>query len=402
MAGDQQSQTTPATASPKWSPPMAKARVVRPPRVVLDLEKLRHINCGLGRFCKYLSAEILAAAGRSIEPVFFMPPTTVQHGTNGGVEHIDVSPWRKESFASLYRPLVQPFLRGQPGERYDLWHITNQMSKYLPLDDRVPVVLTIHDLNFVHDDEHKNRPHAVARKQRQIQRKVDRSVAIVTDSSYVARDVAAHLRVGQRPIHVVPLGLAQPVPASPSRPTFMTQGEFLLSVGNALPHKNIHVLFDLIERMPGKRLVIAGKKSTPYGAILQDTVVKRGLRERVVLTGEVSDGDRQWLYENCEAFLFPSLAEGFGFPVLEAMQCGKPVFMSRSTSLPEIGGELGFYWDSYAADHMMSVFTAGMQRVAGDHNFAAKLRAHTDSFSWARTAQAYLRVYDSVLRSGAA
>jgi len=108
-------------------------------------------------------------------------------------------------------------------------------------------------------------------------------------------------------------------------------------VGNMLAHKNFHVLIGLMERLPGRRLVIAGKKATPYGAAIDREIARRGLGDRVKMRGEVSDGDRQWLYEHCEAFLFPSLAEEFGFPVLEAMQCGKPVFLSRAT-LPESTG----------------------------------------------------------------
>jgi glycosyltransferase involved in cell wall biosynthesis len=117
------------------------------------------------------------------------------------------------------------------------------------------------------------------------------------------------------------------------------------------------------------------------------------------MTGQVSDGDRQWLYEQCEAFVFPSLTEGFGFPVLEAMQCGKPVFMSRRTSLPEVGGSLGFYWDSFGAEHMAAVFRAGMAAVAGMPGLA---RAHAAEFSWENAARGYLGVYRSVLDRAAA
>ncbi|MEI6037043.1 MAG: glycosyltransferase family 1 protein [Planctomycetota bacterium] len=369
------------------------------PRVVLDLEKLRHINCGLGQFCKHLANGILNAASLSIKPVFFMPPETVRYFKDGSVEQIDVSPWRKEMFTQLIRPLIKPFQREQ---RYDLWHVTNQMSKYLPVDPRVPVVLTIHDLNFLHDTSHKTRRRVAARKQADIQKKIDRAAAIVTDSTYVAEDIKEHMRVGRCPIYTVPLGLAVRPTASRLRPAVVPQRPFWLTVGNALAHKNFHVLFDLIDRMPNECLVVAGKKATPYGAFMESQILKKGLADRVILSGEVSDGDRQWLYENCKGLLFPSLTEGFGLPVLEAMQCGKPVFMSRCTSLPEIGGDLGFYWDSYDPAHMRDVLENGIKRIGRDSGFAAKLQAHADSFSWAKTTQGYLRVYETVLSKAAA
>jgi glycosyltransferase involved in cell wall biosynthesis len=365
---------------------------------VLDLEKLRHANCGLGRFCRHLAEGLLSLGERSFDPVFFlpqrMPQETVRHFRAEGVEQIEVSPWRKETFASLYRPLLAPFQRRH---RYDLWHVTNQTSKYLPLDPKVPVVLTIHDLNFLHDDRHKDRPRAVARKLADVQRKVDRATAIVTDSRYVADDVAAHLRLDGKPVHVVAPGLPAPPAASVVAPAWAPSGTFLLSIGNCLPHKNFHALFGLVEAVPDATLVIAGKRQTPYGEQLAREVAARNLGDRVLLVGQVSDGDRQWLYEHCEAFVFPSLTEGFGFPVLEAMQCGKPVFMSRRTSLPELGGTLGFYWDSFTAEHMAAVFRGGMAAVAALPDFAAAARARAAEFSWEHAARGYLRVYRSIL-----
>jgi glycosyltransferase involved in cell wall biosynthesis len=365
--------------------------------VVLDLEKLRHINCGLGRFCRHLAEGVLAMSRQVIDPVLFVPSDKVGTLTDDGLEHIEVSPWRKEIFASLYRPLLGPLL----GRRYDLWHVTHQTSKYLPLDPDVPVVLTIHDLNFLHDDRHRDRPHAVARKRADAQRKVDRACAIVTDSHYVAGDVAAHLRLDGKPVHVVPPGVSAPGRAAAERPAFLPPGPFLFSIGNFLPHKNFHALLDPLLLLPGLTLVIAGKHATPYGDQVRREIAARGLADRVVMPGQVCDGDRQWLYERCDAFVFPSLTEGFGFPVLEALQCGRPVVVSRRTSLPEVAGDCGFYFDSFAPGHMAESVKAALAAAARP-GFAARMREHAAAFSWDNTARGYLRVYDDVLRRTAA
>jgi glycosyltransferase involved in cell wall biosynthesis len=111
----------------------------------------------------------------------------------------------------------------------------------------------------------------------------------------------------------------------------------------------------------------------------------------------VSDGERQWLYEHCEAFLFPSLSEGFGFPVLEAMQAGRPVFMARATSLPEIAGDAGFYFDSFAPDAMAAVFTAGLEAWAADPAGPERVRRHAAGYSWATTAARYADLYDALV-----
>ncbi|MFM7290241.1 MAG: glycosyltransferase family 4 protein [Planctomycetia bacterium] len=368
------------------------------PRVVIDLEKLRHINCGLGRYSLHLGREIRAVAAGRFQPVFLLPRGADRYFPDGGFESITVSPWNKETMRRLYRPLLAPLVSAfLPARRVDLWHVTSQMSKYLPLDDRVPVVLTIHDLNFLHESPVDGRSDEIARKLADIQRKVDRATAVVADSAYVADDVARHVDLGGRPMHVVPLAVSTPPEAATQRPAFVPPGPFLFTVGNCLPHKNFHALFGLLDHLPERRLVIAGKKTTPYGEHLDREVARRGLAGRVILPGEVTDGDRQWLYEHCEAFLFPSLTEGFGFPVLEAMQCGKPVFVSRRTSLPEIAGDVGFYMNGYEPGELAAVYRDGMARYQADPAFPQRLRDHAARFSWAATARGYAEVYAGIL-----
>ncbi len=366
----------------------------RLPRIVIDLEKLRHINCGLGRFSLHLGQELLRLAPGRFEPVFLLSPGAERHFPGGGFDISRVTPWRKERLLRLVRPIVAPFL-GRPRE--DLWHVTNQLSKYRPLNPRVPVLLTIHDLAFLHETPDSSRERRARRKLASIQRKINRCVAIVTDTRYVADDVRANLEVGDRPIHVVPLGLSRPPTAAAERPACVPPGPFMLTVGNCLPHKNVHVLFDLVERLPGRRLVIAGKKSTPYGEFLEREVARRGLERSVTLTGEVSDADRQWLYERCEAFVFPSLSEGFGFPVLEALDAGRPVFISRTTCLPEIAGPHAFAFESFEPDVMAQTYEAGLAAWQADPSAVDRGRRHAASFAWTETALGYVRVYESLL-----
>ena len=173
-------------------------------------------------------------------------------------------------------------------------------------------------------------------------------------------------------------------------------------MGNFLPHKNFRALVALAKHLPELRIVIAGKKDTPYGAVVAEDVARHGLGDRVLLPGMVSDADRQWLYEQCAVFLFPSLTEGFGFPVLEAMQCGKPVVMSRRTSLPEIAGAEGFFFDSYEPEAMATVVETARQSFHSDPQAADRCRHHANSFSWRAAAEGYAQVYDQTLQEVAA
>lgn len=386
---------------------MSPTDVVRP-RVVLDLERLRHINCGLGRFCLNLTRALLepgerSAASCAIDPVLFLPQRAGRYleplVSALRPRRLAVPEIRKEAFVRWMRPLARPFLGRS---RFDLWHVTHQLSKYLPVDPRVPVLLTIHDLNFLHDANHRDDPARIARKLAAIQKKIDRAAAITTVSQFTADDVRAHLDVGGKPIHVIPNGMTQPPEASRVRPGFLSEGPFLLSIGNCLGHKNFHTLLGMLEQLPQQRLVIAGKKSTPYGHHIEEEIRRRGLGERVLMPGEVSDNDRQWLYEHCEAFLFPSLAEGFGFPVLEAMQAGKPVFCSRRTSLPEVVGEAGFFFESFEPQLMADIYHRGMETVRQTDGFAERQVEHAARYSWDASAAGYRQVYEAITRASGA
>ncbi len=115
------------------------------------------------------------------------------------------------------------------------------------------------------------------------------------------------------------------------------------------------------------------------------------------MPGQINDEVRQWLYRNCQAFLFPSLAEGFGLPVIEAMMQGRPVFLSDKTSLPEVGGPWGFYWSDFDPDAMAAVFRQGMETVRQDRQFSRKLKRYAARFSWQSAAQKYVDIYRAVL-----
>ena len=96
--------------------------------------------------------------------------------------------------------------------------------------------------------------------------------------------------------------------------------------------------------------------------------------------------------------MFPSIAEGFGIPPLEAMHFGKPVFLSRFTSLPEIGGDAAYYFDDFDPEHMRSVLQSGLEDYVRNNRFAA-IQAQAAKFDWNKTAHEYLSVYRSLVNS---
>lgn len=358
------------------------------PDVAVDLEKLRHINCGLGRFCLHLGRSLLECDDRRFSPTFLLHRGGHRHFPGGAFAQMTAARWRRESVNRFIRPLAPFLLRPR---RYALWHSTNQMSRYLPLDPRVPVLLTVHDLNFLHDPR-KRSARRLAAKLADVQRRVTRAVAVVTDSTFVADELRSHVDLGARPIHVVPLGLPD-ASGEQRQPDWLPAGPFVLSVGNCLPHKNFHSLLALLEWLPGMRLVIAGKSTTDYGRFVQAEAARMGLGSRVSMPGEVPDAEREWLYRHCDAFLFPSLAEGFGFPALEAMAAGRPVFVSRHASLPELVGEHAAFLDGPSPREVAALVLEGIARFDRDPRRADRARVHATSFTWSETARQYADLY---------
>jgi len=182
-------------------------------------------------------------------------------------------------------------------------------------------------------------------------------------------------------------------------------GEYLLSLCTLEPRKNLVHLLRCFHRLlrqekPSLRLVLVGPtgwKSDPVFALLQE---HPDLRARVTLAGFVADADLAALYSGARGFVYPSLYEGFGLPLLEAMQCGTPVIASDSTSMPEVVGDAGLLVPPTDADAL----SEALLRLATDDELAAELRrrsrSRAASFSWERTAAATVGAYEKMLGVG--
>jgi glycosyltransferase involved in cell wall biosynthesis len=173
---------------------------------------------------------------------------------------------------------------------------------------------------------------------------------------------------------------------------------FLFTMGYVNPKKNFHTLVPLLKNS-NFELVIAGRLDDPdYISNMKKQAEAMGLNDRLKILGPVSEEDKAWYLHNCEAFLLPSLAEGFGAPVVEAMAFGKPVFLSNRTSLPEIGGDVAFYFQTFEADHMQQVLKTGLTEYK-KNGLAYRIISRGKEFSWEEKAKEYLRVYKSLLIS---
>jgi glycosyltransferase involved in cell wall biosynthesis len=184
---------------------------------------------------------------------------------------------------------------------------------------------------------------------------------------------------------------------APARLSGIKPGDFWLSVGTIEPRKNQERLFEALARLPGNRpLVMAGGR----GWLMEDVsrrIMDLGLGGRVKLTGYLTDEELAWLYRRCLGFVYPSLFEGFGLPVLEAMSLGAAVITSKVSSLPEVAGDAALLVDPRQAGDIASA----MARLEGDENLRARLKAQglarARLYSWENAAKAARLAYAAAL-----
>lgn len=345
--------------------------------VLVCLDRLKNINCGLGQVALNYGRELLSMETGSLRFDFLLPEKGFPE-----FEH-------KARYIKL-----NLFRRIHPGymKAYDLCHVTHQTPSY-SFGKARKNILTIHDLNFLFTKSHSKN----IKYLRSLQKNIDKSDAIVFISESTKQIVLENLKIPENKIQRVIYNGVQAPKGYKQKPNWLPDKKFVFSIGQFLKKKNFLVLLPFIKLLPDDYiLVIAGENDTNYGNEIAQAVKKLKLQKRVILPGGVSEADRNFLYNSCEAFLFPSIAEGFGLPVIEAMLCGKPVFCSDRTSLKEIGGEFAFFWKNFEPEEMLKVFNLGIDTFKYD-GFVEKQKEYANTYTYKRNVSEYLQLYEDLL-----
>jgi glycosyltransferase involved in cell wall biosynthesis len=351
-------------------------------KIVFDAERLRNLNSGLGQFCKALGSALLDIRPPDHELKFIVPAGL--EGTFPGAPVMRTKWW----------------MRIQTPSYADVWHAPHQDIWIRPAAG-ARLVLSIMDLNFLERAEYSDAKKA--RRLAAVQRRVDEAEAITTISEFTTSVVRKHLQVPDIPLRAIHLGnpLEGVVPARGEREPLrsLSPQRYFLFVGVIHPKKNVKTLVPVMRAFPEMSLVLAGPSDHAYAAEVKAAILEQGLANRVFVPGPVADPEKRWLYENARALLFPSISEGFGLPVVEAMSVGTPAFLSRLTSLPEIGGDAAYYFDSFEPESMIATIQRGLADYDAHPQRPDELRAHASRYSWTRAATEYWSLYDEVLRS---
>lgn len=226
-----------------------------------------------------------------------------------------------------------------------------------------------------------------------------KSASLITPSEFVKKDVAAYCRVPLEKITVT-LEAADTIQDVAEPVSVLEEKQFIMYTGRPTPHKNLERLISafllLQQTHPDIVLVLAGKKDANYTrheARVQDAGI-----QNIIFTGFVSEGQLRWLYENCAAYVFPSLSEGFGLPGLEAMTHGAPVVSSNATCLPEVYGDAAEYFDPLDIEDIASTIAGVIDDETKRSSLIKKGSARAAQYSWRRMAEQTLAVYEKTLK----
>lgn len=349
--------------------------------VFLDCDLMRFPNSGLYYYCLNLGEEVnkLLAHDKNMSLTPYVPA-----GEKSAFHDpvIIEKKWHK---------YWKPFLK-----KNSVWHTPFQSGRMVLKGTHrgIKKLLTIHDLNTLHEGKS---PEEQQKSLRHTQYLIDQHDAIVCISEFTKKDVLTHCEVGNKPVHVIHNGIHHVNNPGNVLPPKAFSRPFLFGMGYVNRKKNYHTLLPLLIKNQDIELVIAGRLDEPdYVSSIKETAEKLNISDRLHLTGPVSDDHKAWYLSNCEAFVHPSLAEGFGAPVVEAMLFGKPLFLSNLTSLPEIGGDAAFYFPNFDGEIMNRVFNDGIKQFRSENMQNIVIRRGKE-FNWQRSAQQYLQVYKSLL-----
>lgn len=298
---------------------------------------------------------------------------------------------------------LRHFTRRLVEDRVDLYH---GPANFLPLRKVCPYVLTLHDMVYFHNPQRTTRFRAKYWQWmiRSTARHADR---LITVSEFSKTQVLKYLPIDPDRIRVIHNGVDEryfePSPAelrAEMRSALGLDSPYILYIGRLDPDKNVTRIVEAFARLcqdglKDCRLVVAGAREYRESEILR-AVERHRLGDRVVFTGYVKEEHLLPLYQEASVFCYPSLNEGFGLPVLEAMACSVPVVTSNLSSLPEVAGDCGILVDPFSVDAIARGIEEALGTERGrDLGRAGRHRART--FTWHACARRHLAVYREVL-----
>ncbi len=365
-------------------------------RIGIDATALPGQLFGAGNYIVNLVQALSRVDTRNDYVVFAKSPHAEHFASLNRVDLVRVSlPFRVQRI--IWEQTLLPLLAHK--SRLDVLHTPHYT---ISLAASCASVVTFHDMTFfLYPNVHQAYKRLFFRTLMPIAAR--RATALIAISESTCQDMTRVLAVPPAKISVIPYGIApdfRPVPASMSadaRRRFGLPNPCIVYVGNLEPRKNLVALLQafarLVERGLPHSLVLVGSRGWHDDDIFSTSRSLR-LADRVLFLGYVPQAELPAIYGAADAFIYPSLYEGFGLPLLEAMACGVPVVTSNVSSMPEVVADAGILVDPHSVDALAD----GLQRVVTDRSLHDELSRkgleRAKLFTWDRTARETLAVYE--------
>ena len=366
-------------------------------RIGILMEGAHKLNTGIGEFQNSIAVRLAQRAPMlkqkyGIRLCFIM--TKGHEGSYGpDVDYCTISHRLRDA---VNFPLLRPLLKRRL-PHFDLLHWTDQFFKFrTPLAPLQPI--TVHDVNFMHNEI--GTLHRM-KKMRVTRRRLAQATHLAFISQFTSLDVQNNFELGV-PSRVIYNGVTN-LNTRPQEEFDKVIAEmhlpehYLLHISRWSRKKNVHLLIKMMKHLPNRHLVIAGSAGEDFTRYLHHLTESLHLTN-VHFVGRVSTGQKAALMSRCDALLFPSRSEGFGLPVVEAMCFGKPSFITRLTSLPEVGGNDAYYFGSFVPEEMAVTVEEGLADLAkAPEEWAERLKAHAATFCWDKAVDEYIDYYLDIL-----
>ena len=375
------------------------------PTIALDYTPAFEQGAGIGRYVRELTTALaqhdhltdyrLFVAGAALADLPTLP------GSNFRWRPTRLNArWLARIWHRLHIPLPVNTFTGP----IDLYHATDFVLP--PTTRRTRALVQVHDLSFVRVPE-AAAPNLKAYLDQVVPASIHRADHVLADSAATKHDLIELYRVPSEKVTVIYGGVNQHFRLANEAEQLQVRRKyqldsfpFIFSVGTVQPRKNYGRIIQALARLRASghdlHLVIAGGRGWLEDPIYQ-TVATTGMQPYVHFIGFAADGDLPALYSAATCCAFPSLYEGFGFPVLEAMACQTPVVTSNISSLPEVADDAALSVDPYNVDAL----TDALEQLVSDSALRATVIARgleqIKAFTWSAAAQNLLQVYNSVL-----
>ena len=357
-------------------------------KITIDVSQMAYSGTGVGRYTFELVKALLSLpsphqfilwAGVRKQRFYFESLQKTEPWSRATWVYSHVSP-KLAGMLFNYSPLHLEYLSGET----DLIHLSDWTAPVT----RVPTVTTVHDLAFVKYPETVD-PLIRHTQSIRLSRIISHGNHIIADSVSTKNDLVEKYQIKESQIDVVYPGISTTYsPVSKEelervKTKYSLPSRYILSLGTQEPRKNLERLIEAT-RTFGLPLVIAGK----YG-----WGKKVGNPQHVTVLGFVAEDDLPALYSSATVFCYPSLYEGFGFPVLEAMACGTPVVTSNISSLPEVTGDAAILVDPM---NIESIKSGIEQALTSSEKMIKKGIQQAKKFSWQNTASQVIKIYEKL------